>query len=667
MDLSTLKYTGGEILKILIAENSGFCFGVSKALESTKKVLKMSQTKTYSLGPLIHNDQVIAQLGQEGLETIDSIKEIDKGKVIIRSHGIPLHVYDIAKNKSIELIDCTCPFVRKIQNKVKEFSQLGYQIVIIGDPKHPEVIGINGWCDNSAIIINNEENVAVMLNYDKICIVAQTTFYEEKFNVLVKLISYKGKEVEVFNTICNATQLRQKSCAEIARSSEAMVVIGGYHSSNTQKLVDISKKYCNNTYHIETADQLPINELKNFNTIGLTAGASTPSWIIKEVYDKMSNLGDMNELMRAIEDTMVTVHRGDTVKGKVISIKNDEVMVNIGYKSDGIIKKDELSNDPDIIPSEVLSVGDEIEVYVQRLDDGEGNVILSKKRVDTVKSWDELEEAYNSQSVLNAKTIEVVKGGAIALVNGLRGFIPISQIANRFVSDLQVFIGKEFDVRVIDFDRNKKRIVLSRKVVEKEELEKKKNELWKNIEKDQVIEGQVKRITDFGAFVDIGGVDGLIHISDLSWSHVKHPSEVVKEGDTVKVVILDADKQKNRISLGLKQTSPHPWENIYEKYNVGDIVEGKIIRLVDFGAFVMLEQGIEGLVHISQISDKHISKPSEELKVGEKVKVKILDINKEEKRIALSIREAITLESDENTEYTTGEEEITIGDIIKDK
>lgn len=652
-------------MKIIIAENSGFCFGVSKAIELTKKILNEGHIKTYSLGPLIHNSQVINQLNEEGLNIIENIEEIDNGKAIIRSHGVPLHVYDIAKEKGIELVDCTCPFVRKIQNTVKEFSNLGYQIVIIGDPKHPEVIGINGWCDNSAIIINNEENVAVMLNYDKICIVAQTTFFEGKFKKLAELISFKGKEVEVFNTICNATQLRQKSCEEIAKISEAMVVIGGYHSSNTQKLVDISKKFCNNTYHIETADELPINELKKFNTIGLTAGASTPSWIIKEVYDKMSNLGDMNELMKAIEDTMVKVHRGDTVKGKVISIRNDEVMVNIGYKSDGIIKKDELSNDPDVKPSEILSEGDEIEVYILKLDDGEGNVILSKKRVDTVKSWDELEEAFNNKSTVNAKVIEVVNGGAIALVKGLRGFIPISQIANRFVSDLQVFIGKIFDVRVIDFDRNKKRIILSRKSVEAEELENKKNKLWKNIEKDQVIQGQVKRITDFGAFVDIGGVDGLVHISDLSWSHVKHPSEVVKEGDIVKVIVLDADKQKNRISLGLKQTSPHPWENIDAKYNAGDVVEGKVIRLVDFGAFVMLEQGVEGLVHISQISDKHIVKPSEELKVGEKVKVKILDINEEEKKISLSIREASTKESNETIEYNT-EEEITIGDIIKE-
>lgn len=654
-------------MKIIIAENSGFCFGVSKAIDSTTKILTEDKIRTYSLGPLIHNNHVIEQLKQEGLDIIENIDEVNNSRVIIRSHGVPLHIYDIAKKKNIELIDCTCPFVRKIQKKVKEYNTLGYQIVIIGDPKHPEVIGIDGWCDNSAIIINNEEDIEVMLNYDKICIVAQTTFYESKFNRLAELISLKGNEVKVFNTICNATQLRQRSCEEIAKISDAMVVIGGYHSSNTQKLVEISKKYCNNTFHIETSEQLPISELKKFNIVGLTAGASTPSWIIKEVYEKMSNLGDMNELMKAIEDTMVRVHRGETVKGKVISIRNDEVMVNIGYKSDGIIKRDELTNDPSVTPSDILSVGDEIEVLILRLDDGDGNVILSKKRVDTVKSWDEIEEIFKNQSNVNAKVIEIVNGGVIAIVKGLRAFIPISQIANRFVSDLQTFAGKAFDVRVIDFDRNKKRIVLSRKVVESEELESKKSKLWKNIEKDQVIEGEVKRITDFGAFVDIGGVDGLIHISDLSWSHVKHPKEVVKEGDIVKVLVLDADKQKNRISLGLKQASPHPWENIDEKYNIGDIVEGKVVRLVDFGAFVMIEQGIEGLVHISQISDKHIAKPSEELRVGENIKVKILDINKEEKKISLSIKEASAKETNETVEYNNNEEEVTIGDIVKEK
>jgi len=407
--------------------------------------------------------------------------------------------------------------------------------------------------------------------------------------------------------------------------------------------------------------------LKKFNTIGLTAGASTPSWIIKEVYDKMSNLEDMNELMKAIEDTMVKVNRGETVKGKVISIRNDEVLVNIGYKSDGIIKRDELTNDPSIAPSDILSVGDELEVLILRLDDGDGNVILSKKRVDTIKSWDEIEEIFKDQSNITTKVIEIVNGGVIAIVKGLRAFIPISQIANRFVSDLEAFIGEVFDVRIIDFDRSKKRIVLSRKIVELEELEIKKNMLWKNIQKNQVVEGEVKRITNFGAFVDIGGVDGLIHISDLSWSHVRHPQEVVKEGDLIKVIILEADKQKNRISLGLKQASPHPWDNIEGKYNIDDIVDGKVIRLVDFGAFVMLEQGIEGLVHISQISDKHITKPSEELSVGEKIKVKIIDINREEKKLSLSIKEASQKEANENMEYTNNEEELTIGDIIKEK
>lgn len=652
-------------MKIIVAENAGFCFGVSKAIESTKNILKNQNKKTYSLGPLIHNNQVIEQLDRAGLSIIDNIEDVTDGNVIIRSHGVPLDVYENARDKNIQLFDCTCPFVRKIQNKVKEYNSRGYQIVIIGDPNHPEVIGINGWCENKAVIINSEEDIEVMRNYDKICIVVQTTYLETKFNELAGLVAKKSEEVEVFNTICKATQLRQKSCKETAKISDAMVVIGGYNSSNTKKLVEISKTFCENTYHIETSDQLPVHELKKFKTIGLTAGASTPSWIIKEVYDKMSNLEGMNELMKAIEDTMVKVHRGDTVKGKVIAIKEDEVMVNIGYKSDGIIKKDELTNDPDVSPSDLLSVGDEIEVYVMRLDDGEGNVILSKKRVDTIKSWDELEEAYNNKEVVSAKVIDIVNGGAIALVKGLRGFIPISQIANRFVDDLQAYLGETFNVRVIDFDRNKKRIVLSRKIVEAEEIEAKKKKLWNSIEKGQLIQGTVKRITNFGAFVDVGGVDGLIHISDLSWSHVKHPSEIVKEGEKVEVIVLDLDKDKNRIALGLKQAKPDPWDSVDSKYNIGDVVSGKVVRLLDFGAFVMLEPGIEGLVHISQISDKHIAKPSEELKLNETVKVKILDINKEDKKISLSIKEALEEKNNDVNEYTT-DDELTIGDIIKD-
>ena len=653
-------------MRIIVADNSGFCFGVKNAIDTTLNSFKYSNTNMYSLGPLIHNNQVIEKLKTMGLNVIDDVDCINEGKIIIRSHGVPLNIYEIAQNKGIEIIDCTCPFVRKIQKKVNEYYKKGYAIVIIGDCKHPEVIGINGWCNNEAYIINNKEDIEVIPDCDKICIVAQTTITNDKFRELSELIAKKHKNVETFNTICNATQLRQDACKEVAKKVDAMIVIGGYHSSNTQKLVEISKAYCKNTYHIETVDELLIDEIKKYETIGITAGASTPRWIIEEVYEKMNSINNMDEMMKAIEDSMVKLHRGEVVKGKVISLNDDEIMVNIGYKSDGIVKRDELSNDPSINPSELLSIGDEIEVYIVSLDDGEGNVVLSKKRVDNIKGWEEVEDIYRNKKNVQVKVTEIVKGGAIALVNGLRGFIPASQIADRYVEDLKDFVGKIIDVRIIEFDKEKKRIILSRKQVEREELEKKRAALWNSLENNQEVEGEVKRLTDFGAFVDLGGLDGLIHISDLSWSHVKHPSEVVKVGDTVKVVVLNVDKDKNRISLGLKQKMPHPWENILSKYNIGDTVEGIVTKIMDFGAFVRIESGVEGLVHISQICDEHIAKVSEKLSVGQKVKVKILDIKEADQRMSLSIKEANekTIEENKELENYNTNEEITIGDIV---
>ncbi len=657
-------------MKILVAEYSGFCFGVSKAIETTVNEISKSKDNLFSLGPLIHNEQETKRLESLGLKVLDEIENGKASRVIIRSHGVPLNVYDLAKKNNVELIDSTCPYVRKIQEKAKEFYEKGYQVVIIGNPKHPEVIGINGWCENSAIIISSEDDIEHMSNYDKICIVAQTTLTYESFEKLLKLISSKGKEVKTFNTICSATRERQMACEKVAKQSDAMIVIGGYHSSNTQKLVEISKRFCNNTYHIETADELPIQEINQFEIIGITAGASTPQWIIKEVINKMND-NNMSEMMEAIENSMVTLRRGEVVEGKVISVNNDEVMVNIGYKSDGIIKRNELSNDPNVQPQDIVSEGDVIDVYVIKLDDGEGNVVLSKKRVDNIKHLEELEEYLNEEKVITANVIEVVNGGLIALVNNIRGFIPASHVAKRYVEDLEAYRGKELNVRIIEFNREKKRVILSRKLVEQKEAEEARQKVWDTIEKGKEIEGTVKRLTDFGAFVDIGGIDGLIHISDLSWGRIKHPSEVVQEEQKVNVVVLDFDKNKGKISLGLKQITSHPWNNANEKYKAGDIVEGKVVNLVDFGAFIELEPGLDGLVHISQISSEHIAKPSDKLQKGQKVNVKILEISEEEKKLSLSIKEAEKKEEEniENEEesYVVEEEQVTIGDILETK
>ncbi len=660
-------------MRIILADHAGYCFGVDRAIDLALETLNSfsEDTNIYSLGPLIHNKQVVDHLKNLGLEVIEEISDEGKGKIIIRAHGVPYEIQQNAEKKGFEVVDTTCPYVKSVHNRVKNYQEKGYKIVIIGDPNHPEVIGINGWCNNEAEIINNIEDVNSLGEYGKICVVSQTTNTKEKFETLSEKIKDKGEEVKVFNTICNATKLRQDACKDVAKKVDAMIVVGGLHSSNTNKLAEVARYYCSNVYHIETIDDLPLQEVIKFNTIGVTAGASTPDVIIKEVIDTMENSNNNihnQEMLEAIENSFVSIHRGDVVKGEVITVTNNEVMVNINYKSDGIVSKEELSSDQDINPKSLYKEGDAVDVYVMNLDDGEGNVLLSIKKVDNIKNWEKLDEMYQNNEVVECEVINVVKGGVIALVNGINGFIPASHLSTNYVKDLSNYNGKVFNVKIIDFNKEKNRIILSRKNIELEELEKKRESLWESLEINKTVSGEVKRLTNFGAFVDLGGVDGLIHISDLSWSRISHPSDVLKEGEKVEVIIQDFNKEKNRISLGYKQKYPKPWDVFIENNKVGDIVEGIVVNLLDFGAFVQLKEGVDGLVHVSQISNEHVHKPEDVLSKGDKVKVKIIDIGEEE-RISLSIKEAtqkdMEIEDEDNDENE--EPEITIGDMIKDK
>ncbi|MCK9442936.1 MAG: bifunctional 4-hydroxy-3-methylbut-2-enyl diphosphate reductase/30S ribosomal protein S1 [Tissierellaceae bacterium] len=653
-------------MEIIIADNAGFCFGVKRAIAMADSFVTNLDRVVYSLGPLIHNPQEVKRFEEKGLVAVDSIAEITGNKVIIRSHGVSKLVIEQMNERNIEIIDSTCPFVKSVHRRVEEFQKQGYNIVIIGDANHPEVIGINGWCNNEAYIINSEEEAIGLPEFDKICVVSQTTNTQNKFETLSEILMGKGNEVKVFNTICNATNLRQQSCREVAQKVDAMIVIGGYHSSNTKKLVEISEEYCKDVYHIETPEELNLKKLQGLKKIGITAGASTPDWIIKEVIKTMDNINN-NEMMEAIESSFTRVHRGDILKGKVLFVTDNEIMVNIGYKSDGIIKREELSDDPDVKPKNLFKQGDEIDVFVVRLDDGEGNVVLSLKKVEDFKNWDIVEKLFEDKERVECKVLNVIKGGLSVLVHGLNGFMPASQVSVSYVSDLSPYKGKTLIAKVIDFDKNKKRIILSRKVIEREELNNKRKELWASLEVDKIIEGTVQRLADFGAFVDLGGVDGLIHISDLSWNRIKHPSEVVHEGQNVKVKVLSFDKDKNRISLGLKQTIEEPWVAFSKNVNIGDIVEGTVVNLLDFGAFIRLKEGVDGLLHVSQISKEHVEKPSDVLKIGDILNVKVIDINGEDKKISLSLKEALkeTEEVDEKEKETMVEEpEVTIGDMV---
>ena len=648
-------------MKIIIADNAGYCFGVKRAEDKTKDTLRDSKLQVYSYGPLVHNKQAVSALEENGLITIEEYDNISEGHIIVRSHGIPKTVAEDIKNRNLDLVDCTCPYVLSVHKKVEDYSNKGYDIIIVGDSIHPEIIGINGWCNNKAYIINSEEEAKNLPEFKKVCVVSQTTNRLDKFESLSEIVKSKAEEVVLHNTICNATKIRQESADEISKKVDAMVVIGGKHSSNTLKLVEISKKNCKDVFHIETIEDLSLQDIQRFNTIGITAGASTPDWIIKEAVLAMDNLNN-DEMMEAIESSFKRIHRGEVVKGTVLYVTENEVMVNINYKSDGIITRDELSTDPDATPKNTVSVGDEISVYVIKLDDGEGNVVLSLKRVEDLKNWDKLEEALENKTDLECKVLSAVKGGLTANVLGINGFIPASHVSTSFVKELEQFKGKVFNVRVIDLDKDKRRVILSRKEVEKEVLGKKRAEVWANLKVDDTVEGVVQRLTDFGAFVDLGGVDGLIHISDLSWNRVKHPSDILKAGDKVEVVVLSFDEAKNRISLGLKQTVEEPWELFKNTVKVGDIVDGKVVNLLDFGAFVRLNEGVDGLLHVSQISKDHVNKPADVLKVGDTVKVKVIEVNEDDRKISLSAKDALEEEVTETVE--SNEINATIGDII---
>ena len=636
-----------------MAESAGFCFGVKRAIDMAYAELAKGREKPlYSYGPLIHNKEVTGDLEKKGLRIIESPEEIEEGTVVIRSHGIGRTIYEQLREKGAELVDGTCPFVQKIHNIVREEWEQGKAIIIVGDEKHPEVIGINGWCGDSAVILGSpqEAETAELSDGTDYALVVQTTFRQSRLDEMLKILEKRAICPKVYRTICSATEKRQAEAVILSKNVDKMIVIGDKNSSNTQKLVEICAKNCRNTFHIETNCDLLLNLFTNGDKIGITAGASTPPAIIKEVVVTMSeafdnavqNLGGSEEATfeQMLEESLVTLHTGDVVKGTVIQVVNEEVSVNLGFKSDGIIPRGEFSRDVTVVPSKTVQPGDEIEVFVVRVNDGDGNVLLSRKRIEEQKGMEEIEAAFNDKTVVTGTVTDVVKGGLIAMVNGVRVFIPSSQVSNRFIEDLSVFKGQDLEFNIIEMDRVKRRIIGGRKALVEQEIAAKRAALFETIEAGSKITGTVSRLTDFGAFVDLGGVDGLIHISEMSWGRISNPREVLKEGQAVEVFVLDVDKEKGKISLSLKDANMNPWKLAVDKYAVGSIVEGKVVRMVPFGAFVELEPGVDGLVHISQIANKHVVKPEDELKVGEIINVKVLEVNSEQKKISLSKRQA---------------------------
>lgn len=655
--------------EILTAANSGFCFGVKQAIEKTEEEIRRkaessSPGRIYTWGPLIHNKTVTDGLKEKGVSILDSLENVKPEDVIIvRSHGETKEFFEKARARNCKIIDATCPFVKKIQQLAEKAHRKGKQVVIVGDRLHPEVKGINGWCDNSAITVNSVEDAEGVLenhNRNLFFLVAQTTIKKELLDAVIRVFEINNVHVEVNNTICNATALRQKSCAELAEICDAMLIIGGRESSNTGKLFEISEKKCKKTFFVEKIEDLPLHQIAKCNKIGIAAGASTPECVIKEVIATMSEKKEMSmeELLATeaydLDGAMRLPRLNEVVNGTVHQVTENGIIVDMGCKKDGIIPKEEVTLEGDQKLTDLFKAGDEIQAKVVKTDDGEGVITLSKKKLEVNEHWNEINEALENKTTITVKVLRQVNGGVIAAYKEVSGFIPLSQLSDKYVENADEFIGKELPVKVTRVDLKRGRTVFSHKAILDEEKKKQIEAVWNSLNVGDVVEGTVMRFTDYGAFVDLGGIDGLLHISEISWGKLKHPQEVLQIGDRVKVKILSMNEEKGKISLGLKQTTPEPWSVIEEKYQVGQVVTGKVVQIKEYGAFVELEPGLDGLVHISEVAHKRVNDIAEELTLGQTVEAKILEIDTERKRISLSIKRTVEAPAEE---AETAEEE----------
>jgi 4-hydroxy-3-methylbut-2-enyl diphosphate reductase len=674
----------------------------------------------------------------KGVAVIEDLSEARGRPVLIRSHGVAPDVFKSAREQGIVIIDATCPFVRRVQERAEDLTQQGYQVVVIGSAEHPEVRGILGWTRYKAVVVYDRDDIERLSTVPKLGVLSQTTQTRERFYIVARELVSKAQEVRIYDTICRASLARQEEAIAIASQVSMMVVIGGRNSANTCKLAEICRRRVP-TVHIENAAELEPALFKGMGLVGVTAGASTPDWIIEEVIGGMSMFDEDLETAQvspqeatpevppeiAPQDEAVAlpeagaspeqeppgtpqdeavalpeagaspeqeppgtpqdeavalpeagaspeqavagmppepvqpepgqeemmnldfagtprqIQQGDVINGTVVQVRDDEVLIDIGGKSEGIIPRQELALKSVDNPREIVREGDTIDVFVLRVDNDEGHLILSKKRADRARALQQVEHALDTKEEMAGEVLKVVKGGLLVDVMGMRGFVPASLVERGYVGDLDKYVGKMLRLRVIEFDKNRGKVVLSQKAILQEEYIQAQKELWETIQSGEIRKGTVRHLTSFGAFVDLGGVDGLLHISELSWGRIKHPSEAVQEGDEVEVYVISVDRDNKRISLSLKQAQANPWKTVDERYQIGQIVKGTIVRMVSFGAFVEIEPGVEGLVHISRLADFRVAKPEDVISAGQEVDVKVLDINKQDQRISLSIKDAM--------------------------
>lgn len=645
--------------KVTVAESAGFCFGVDRAVKMVYSELEKN-TKVATLGPIIHNQDVVNDMQAKGARIISSVDELEGGEtVVIRSHGVGREIYDQISAKGIRMLDATCPFVSRIHKIVAEKTKQGYFVLIAGDAKHPEVQGIVGHCDENCLVFKDDFELKDFFEKKyknlkkKLAIVAQTTYNIVVWDECLNVIPKDDPNIEISDTICNATDTRQSDAAELAKNSDIMLVVGGRHSSNTVKLYEVCSRFCK-TYHIENSDELRSLKLPAADKIGITAGASTPAYIIKEVQTTMAEndvmtVGQDEEIdfAEAIDQSFKKIHTGEKVKGVVVGIDNAEITVDLGTKHTGYVKLEDLTDDPAVKPADLVKVGDEIDLIVIKVNDAEGTAQLSKRKVDEQAGYDVVVKAHQEGTVLEGVVQHVVNKGITLNYLGVRIFIPASQTGLPRGAELEELLKKKVEFTIIEVTEGKKRAVGSIKAVQNAKKAEAQAKFWDNANVGDVYVGKVKSLTSFGAFVDLGGIDGMVHISELSWKRIKHPSEVVSVGDTLEVYIKDLNREDNRISLGFKKAEDNPWEIFKANYNVDDVVKATIVSITSFGAFARIIDGVDGLIHISQIADKKVENVKDILSVGEEVDVKIIDIDTESHRISISMRALLEDAADE--------------------
>lgn len=626
-------------MKVTIAEACGFCYGVRRAVDMASQ----AETGTKTLGPIIHNPQVVARLSAQGVAPVDSLDEVGDGEtILIRSHGVGPSVYEEASRRGIRVIDATCPHVKKAQQDAKKIVEEGKNLVIIGEKAHPEVISISQWGANRAIIIDREIEAEQISFSESLGVVVQTTFSQEQFKRIAEILKTKTNDLDVHMTICTATQQRQNAAVELAGKVDAMIVVGGRNSANTGRLAQVCREQGCPTYHIETAAELDTAAFRGMNHIGITAGASTPDWIIQEVVDIMENLQAegtevMSEELLDQYDYEENPKKGDVVKGTVISVNDDAAYVSIGTKAEAILPKKEIAVPAPEKASDVIHVGDELTVEIANNIKEEGSIVVSLVKMKKVEDWKEVRDAFENDQLVECVGKETNKAGLVVSIKSLRGFIPLSQGDVKFVKSLDNLVGQTFQVKVIDIDEHKNRLVLSRKAVLEAEREQKRAEALQNIEEGAVLEGTVVKIMPYGAFIDLGGVEGLLHISDISWKRVSSVDAVLQVGEKLNVLVQKFDQERNRISLSLKALQKNPWIAAIEKFEVGDVVKGEVKKLLPFGAILAIDPELQGLLHVSELTEKRGAVVKDLVNIGDVMNVKIIGIDTDKKKISLSV------------------------------